>query len=227
MGILSDIKKYLWNAQSRQEQFEDIYAKNIWGGEKNTLFSGPGSYRQDLVDAYVEVVNNFLNEKQIQSVIEIGCGDFNVAKNYAENFASYVGIDIASNVISQNKTKYETNTVRFVCMDAVEESLPDAQLCLVRQVFQHLSNKEIKLVLSKLEKFDYVIIAETQYKKEKALAYNLEIDASRTTRRSKKSGVYLEEPPFSVYGRIVRTLPYDNDVDFVIYEIIRNTVSKG
>jgi hypothetical protein len=42
----------------------------------------------------------------------------------------------------------------------VANALPDGDVCLIRQVFQHLSNAEVNEVLRKLNKFKKVYITE-------------------------------------------------------------------
>jgi hypothetical protein len=50
-----------------------------------------------------------------------------------------------------------------MCLDAAGiEPLPQAELCLIRQVFQHLSNTQISAILTKLEVLPYIIVTEHQ-----------------------------------------------------------------
>src|SRR5262249_6315737 len=74
---------------------------------------------------------------------------------------------------------------------------PDADLCLIRQVMQHLSNREISRLLKKTRKYAYVIVAEHQ--SEIDVTPNIDIQHGHATRVDLHgSGVYLDKPPFSV-----------------------------
>jgi hypothetical protein len=75
--------------------------------------------------------------------------------------------------------------------------MPNADLCLVRQVMQHLSNAEISRLLGKLKKYPYVIVAE-HYPETEGMP-NIDIVHGSNTRIEKHgSAVYLDKPPFSV-----------------------------
>jgi len=38
---------------------------------------------------------------------------------------------------------------QFLCLDIISDELPDGDLCLLREVLQHLSNREMRLCCSK------------------------------------------------------------------------------
>jgi hypothetical protein len=87
--------------------------------------------------------------------------------------------------------------MEFKCLDVTKDKLPNADLCLIRQVMQYLSNREISRLLKKTKRYGYVIVAEHQ--PEVDGIPNVDIpcgDSSRTILYG--SGVYLDKPPFSV-----------------------------
>jgi hypothetical protein len=55
----------------------------------------------------------------------------------------YIGIDIVPSLIEHHNITYGAKEVSFAHKDITSEKLPLAQLYLVRQVFQHLSNNDI------------------------------------------------------------------------------------
>jgi hypothetical protein len=86
-------------------------------------------------------------------------------------------------------------------MDIVAEPIPSGDVYLVRQVFQHLSNDDITHVLHKLQGSPCVIVTEGQPSKlsgpknrDKTAGGNTRFD----TATGSGSGVYLDEPPFSL-----------------------------
>ena len=72
--------------------------------------------------------------------------------------ASYTGIDIVESVIAHNRQLYGGDNVQFFVRDIIEDELPAADLCLIREVFQHLSNAQIQRVLPKLRAYRYAIV---------------------------------------------------------------------
>ena len=179
-------------------------------------YSGPGSYREDLTEPYVEWLREFVTKENIGSIVDLGCGDFNEGRQLVSLVPKYTGVDIVEGVIQRNREEYGNNNVDFLCLDIVSDELPNGELCLVRQVLQHLCNAEIQEVLYKLKRYKYSVITETVYDKTRANAYSIDISKDRSTRRNQKSGVYLDEAPFNEKIEILKVLPYSENIDLVI-----------
>ena len=71
-------------------------------------------------------------------------------------------------------------------------------MCLIREVFQHLSNREIQAVLSKLRGFSHVIFSDAQLPASAIKKPNRDIVHGRDTRGWKYSALLLDLPPFNV-----------------------------
>ena len=74
---------------------------------------------------------------------------------------------------------------------------PDGDLCLIRQVLQHLSNKQISQVLANCGKFPYLVITEDVYNGPNVRP-NLDIMHGPDNRLHRRSGVFLDRAPFSL-----------------------------
>ena len=135
--------------------FNLIYSVGSWGKDaegKGT--SGTGSTLEVTRDyrAYLEA---FIRKHNVKSVVDAGCGDWTFSKAIDWGAASYVGVDIASDVIKEVRRKYEKGTVRFEVGD-VTEPLPPADLLISKDVLQHLSNELIqKFIMNNLKKGKY------------------------------------------------------------------------
>jgi hypothetical protein len=69
--------------------------------------------------------------------------------------ASYLGVDIASDVIAAVRTKHEKGKVKFQVGDITDE-LPAADLLISKDVLQHLSNELVhKFIRNNLSKGKY------------------------------------------------------------------------
>jgi len=84
--------------------------------------------------------------------------------------------------------------------------LPDGELCLIRQVFQHLSIAQISQVLDRCKKYKFVVITEEVYKGE-GCRPNLDKPHGPDTRVFDRSGVYLDFSPFRLSNKAVLELP--------------------
>ena len=184
-----------------REVFSEIYRRRLWapaGGstEAQPLFySGPGS-DHIVSQGYVEAVRRFIDKYRIISILDLGCGDFRVASAFCQGEGlSYHGVDIVQELIRFNTERYGSTNVTFSCRDILTDDLPPAQLCLIRQVLQHLSNEQVQRVLSRVDSYRFVII--TEHLPERSFTPNLDIHHGFETRLSQNSGLVLDCPPFN------------------------------
>ena len=80
-------------------------------------------------------------------IIDLGCGDFNVGINLVKLSKKYIAIDVVGNLIDRNKIFFKSKKLTFKKIDAVNEDIPSGDCILIKEVFQHITNKEIKLIL--------------------------------------------------------------------------------
>jgi SAM-dependent methyltransferase len=190
---------------SAREAFTRAYAENWWGGRKGGFFSGEGS---DSLYAtpYAQLVRQFIRRHHIERVVDLGCGDFRVGALLVSPDIHYIGVDVVEDLVKRNSERYSSERVEFRCADITAESLPPADLCLIRQVLQHLSNEEIEKVLKSCQRYRYVLV--TEHVPVAAERANTEQGRGPTTRLLARSGVFLEKPPFGRAVTPVLELPY-------------------
>jgi len=176
--------------------FDRIYTNGLWG---QPLCSGPGSWHQPLVDAYIDTVVNFLDSESLSGkckAIDIGCGDFNIGSRIAPNCRSVEAIDVSQQIIDHCRRSYFDDKVTFTCADARTFVPEICDLIFVRQVFQHLSNKDIQQILSNISGASrYVMI--TEHIPSGNFQANLDIESGTPhTRLTQGSGVDITQKPF-------------------------------
>lgn len=111
--------------------WEDRYAS---GGN-----SGAGSYNK-FAEFKAEIINAFVDNHDVISVIEFGCGDGNQLK--LSNYPRYIGIDVSETVIALCKGKFFTDTCKtFKLMR--EYGGEKADLALSLDVVYHLVEDEV------------------------------------------------------------------------------------
>ncbi len=140
-------------ARSNAEVFDTIYRYHLWG-----VGSGTGSI-SFLNRPFIRFLNSFLVEHpDIQSVVDIGCGDWQIARHIDFGDREYIGCDVSRVVLDKTEARYGGPHRRFVMLDAVADELPEADLAIVKDVLLHLANADIARVLAKLTRYRYVII---------------------------------------------------------------------
>lgn len=179
------------------ETFAEIYEKNVWGGERGEFYSGEGS-TQKYSEKYAETIKKFVSKNNIKRIVDLGCGDFRVASKFVAGDFYYTGCDVVSSLVEHLNRHFANEKNEFRCLNIVEDELPDGDLCLIRQVLQHLSNAEIGKILRKARKYKYVIVTEHYPHPSVAFVPNLDVPHGAEIRLHFDSAVYLDEPPFNL-----------------------------
>lgn len=203
-------------------QFDKIYQKGLWGKK---FSSGPGSHHSPLVNAYVDCFRTFIQNKYLNKqviIVDIGCGDFNVGKNFLDDCRSLICIDTSEKIINMNKSKYQSPNVLFMHLDASVDVLPAGDIAVLRQVLQHLNNQTILSILKNIESasFEWLVVTEHI----PSLPFTPNVDHQKSchqTRLEATSGVDIEKEPFCIkhiekqlllsyygFGGIIQTMAY-------------------
>lgn len=209
--------------RTNADVFRHIYEKDLWnetpgGGMK--FCSGKGS-DEEYALPYAALIREFMTKNQIRSVVDFGCGDFRVASQFAFHCEKYIGIDCVEELVKYNAQTYGNDKVRFMCLDIVKDELPDGELCLIRQVLQHLSNADIEYVLHQCSKYSYVIVTE-HLLNELRQKPNMDKVRGLHTRLFFGSGVYLDKEPFRYMTEKLLEIPYDEKSHLEVH-LIKNS----
>ncbi|WP_445735672.1 class I SAM-dependent methyltransferase [Mariniflexile sp.] len=174
-----------------------IYEKSLWGGAAFGFYSGSGSHDPEIIDPYLKVLISFLESHNNNLVVcDLGCGDFNVGKHLTEYAKKYIAIDIVENLIIRNKNLYKADHLEFQCLDIIEDNLPFGDCIILRQVLQHLSNKDIEKVIKKIAAYKYIIL--TEHIPLGDFVPNKDIISGQGIRLKQNSGVNILEAPFNL-----------------------------
>jgi SAM-dependent methyltransferase len=183
--------------------FTQIYKENLWGNCKPhadkefPFYSGPGS-AEPTANPYAECVRQFIELHGVGSVVDLGCGDFRVGSRIVQPSIHYIGIDIVEALVQANVARFGDDDVEFRCLDIIKDELPEGDLCLLREVAQHLSNAQILQILPKLKAFRWVIVTESLPGPVGSFKSNRDKPHGREARVVLRSGIVLTDPPFNV-----------------------------
>jgi len=175
---------------------QQIYDMHLWGGIDKDFYSGEGSHKAEIVNPYIEAITSFLKSHDNQlTVCDLGCGDFNIGKQLVPYTSKYIAVDIVDALIERNKVKFKTEHLEFQCLDISKDDLPKADVAILRQVLQHLSNSEIQRILAKLSNYKYLIL--TEHIPFGDFTPNKDKIASQGIRLKQNSGVDVSAEPFN------------------------------
>jgi len=211
-----------YRSLSIPETFRKIYSSNVWGVGEDGFCSGAGSLGPAAA-SYCDAAIAFIQENRIQSVVDLGCGDYAVGRRIVQSTGvRYTGIDVVPELIEHHRRQVHNRNIEFQCADITSSTLPTADLCLVRQVLQHLSNSEIQRVLANIRHYPMVLVSEDVPAVPKS--FNRDKPHGPDIRGYYGSGVYLDRPPFSLAvnelwtfelrtGAVLRTVLFGNETN--------------
>jgi SAM-dependent methyltransferase len=198
-SVLCFVTPPIWcEDQNVSDEFSRIYSEGRWG--RNS--AGEGSSGVGSVYAYVrpymKMLRHFLRKHHIRSVVDIGCGDWELSRHIDWKNIHYYGYDVAAKVVQRNKEKYETKNIRFYCQDGIHSKLPKADLLICKDVLQHLPNSFVFDFLKKTKRFKYCLVTnDVTYGSANGWIPNQDIPAGQWR------CVELAKPPFNVKGKII------------------------
>lgn len=197
-------QKTPWPTEAAMSQ---IYEKKLWGGNSHTdFYSGEGSHNTAITTPYIYSVTAFLKSHSPRlRICDLGCGDFNIGKQLWPYTRHYHAIDIVPKLIERNTSLYKANNLQFHCLDISEDDLPDADCIILRQVLQHLSNKEVVNILKKLKTYKYIILTE-HLPNTLNFTPNKDIISGQGIRLKHQSGIAILKPPFNFTAKRVTLL---------------------
>lgn len=213
--------------RSNEQIFREIYYDKHWVSNEAKLQkfnSGSGSDYQ-YVAPYVQEIAKYVTKNKIHSIIDVGCGDFRVGQHLVkiQPNISYLGIEVFDEIIDHNRRKYGSNLIKFARCDFTEDQIPleyfGYELCLVRQVMQHLSNRMIIKMLHNLKPFQHVII--TEHQTNNPTLKNEDQVTSKINRTQRKSGIYLDEEPFNLKIKPILRIPVDKNSSINSYLLLK------
>lgn len=191
--------------KTHEEIFTSIYERCYWGNNQNSAYkgsSGQGSRVEFNQKTYIPFIRQFISDKKIQTVVDLGCGDFICGEAlYNDLDIMYHGYDVYEKMIEFHTSKYSSPKYNFYHLDIFsrKEELIPGDLCILKDILQHWSTNEIYLFLDYLidtKKYKYILISNCSHKP----FYNIDTGAYRPLKST--------ELPLKKYGA-VKQLTWD------------------
>lgn len=150
--------------RSRKKIFEELYSQGGWGNDETR--SGTGSTLKN-TQKIIQALPVIFNQYNINTILDIPCGDFNWMKQVEFENIFYVGADIVHELIDSNKTKFDSRFHSFIVADIVTDKLPQADMVLCRDCLVHLSNHDVLESLKNIQRSESKYLLTTTFPKHK------------------------------------------------------------
>lgn len=162
--------------------------------------SGAGSYNR-LAEFKAEIVNNFVSERNVCTVIELGVGDG--AQLKLGEYPEYIGFDVSNTVVEMTRAQFATNPSVSIHHISELTDQTKAELTLSLDVIYHLVEDET------FEKYmGQLFEASTKYVIVYASNEDMEWPDPHVRHRRFTRWVESQRPDFTLIDTIKNRYPY-------------------
>ncbi|MFC4721197.1 class I SAM-dependent methyltransferase [Geojedonia litorea] len=196
------------------QTFNEIYTTHYWDSDES--ISGAGS---DLIhtQTLIKELNKLLKQYDINSMLDIPCGDFNWMRKVDLNDINYIGADIVPDLIKNNILMYEQATIKFQTLDLTSDPLPKTDLIFCRDCLVHLSIKNIYKALVNIKKSKSRYLLTTSFVKH-SKNRNIKTGAWRKLNLM-NSPFYFSKPLTVINENYTKKGELDKDKSMCLWEI--------
>jgi hypothetical protein len=144
--------------------FSGIYERSYWGSNMKVAYRGSSGSGSDpeYNRPYIEWLRGFIRDRSIQTIVDLGCGDFRCGPLIYEGLpVAYTGLDVYRPLIESLQIEYPDYQFRHLNVFSNVEEVPPGDLCILKDVLQHWSNQDITVFLDRLiqsRKFRWILI---------------------------------------------------------------------
>jgi hypothetical protein len=129
---------------SMEPIFATIIENHVWGQGESASGSGSSLEQTAVIRKRLPFL---LKRLHAHTLLDAPCGDFHWMKEVDLKEFYYIGADVVSHIIEQNKLLYQTAQRVFVHADLAHDQLPHADLILCRDCLVHFSYQDIMKAL--------------------------------------------------------------------------------
>jgi SAM-dependent methyltransferase len=133
--------------------FDKVYAQGGWDGYGSGMGSTPLFCHE-----YNIWLAGFMRDRNIQSVLDLGCGDWQSTRLIDWSGIDYWGIDIVARVIERNQQLFRAPNLHFIAGDFLNQpALPKADLLVVKDVIHHLDHADVRRTVNLAKRYPLVL----------------------------------------------------------------------
>jgi SAM-dependent methyltransferase len=125
--------------------------------------SGPGS-TLDATTPIRSFIERIISEYSVETIVDIGCGDWNWMSQVNLGRATYLGLDVVPETVEMNKQRFgDRQNVSFEFTNAIQQVPPAGDLVIIRDVLFHLSNDNAFSVLQNINRSGSKLLLTTTF----------------------------------------------------------------
>jgi 2-polyprenyl-3-methyl-5-hydroxy-6-metoxy-1,4-benzoquinol methylase len=171
-----------------KNKFTRVYHENLFNGRESK--SGIGSSIDLTLELQKELPILF-QSLNIETILDVPCGDLNWMSKINLNNIKYHGADIVDEIIEDLRSKNQSEEKKFIHLDVTKNNVEQYDLILCRDLLVHLSTIDIFKVLNKFIESGSKYLLTTHFTKPRTY-FDISIDLPISWRP-----INLTMPPFN------------------------------
>lgn len=140
-----------------EDIFTKIFKSNSWGSKETP--SGPGS-TLEACSGIITKIPFWIDLHSIQTIVDLGCGDFHWMSRVDLDSIEYEGYDIVQEVVDA-ASKYAASNILFHQANILRMEIPAADLVLCKDVLIHLPDGDVLDLLHSIRASGSRLLAST------------------------------------------------------------------
>lgn len=163
----------------RANVFDEVYRVGFWQlGDANRAAQAPPSGIGSTLSSTALIrrhLQHILTQYKITSILDVPCGDMTWMPHLDFNNITYIGADISSFVVEQNRRMLEipnshlaamlasARSVSFLTLDLVHDAVPEVELIFCRHMMMHLSPEDNLRAIANIQNSSAKYLLATTY----------------------------------------------------------------
>lgn len=163
--VLETGKKSIFMQDNLKQTFSEIHSNNLWASPQSRSGTGSELINTEKIRQELPIM---LSKFNINSMLDIPCGDYNWMCGVDLGLTTYIGADIVEGVITKNIENFNKD---FRVLDITKDDLPKSDLLFVRDCLGHLSNANVIKAIENMKRSGSKYLLATSFTK-----YNFNTD---------------------------------------------------
>jgi len=134
-GLAHKIRRWIFIFKPGKAQFREIYLKGGFGGSESLSGVGSDLSQTEVIRARISQI---LRRFEIQSMLDIPCGDMFWMQHVDLGRVHYIGADIVDELVQINLIRFGHSEKTFLVRDLTKDPLPRVDLVFCRDCLVHL-----------------------------------------------------------------------------------------
>jgi 2-polyprenyl-3-methyl-5-hydroxy-6-metoxy-1,4-benzoquinol methylase len=122
------------------KKFSKVYKENLFYGTVSKSGNGSDLTQTEVLRLELPIL---FKKLEIKSILDLPCGDFYWMSSIVSEDLVYTGADVVPELISKLNSEYKGKNRDFLEINIVNESIKKYDAIFCRDLFVHLSNKDI------------------------------------------------------------------------------------